>query len=169
MILRRLGTLFRVGASAQTTAGGIVQRDLDIGVGSQQILCISVDRNKFDALKTLRNHAIDSVASGSTDTDDLDVGLVVEIVSLGNLAHHSLLSLAFTHNFIADTLQYAHFSPCVTAFFHFFIANVFISPAIYPLSVPPRRFNHISMSYSIAGVHRIIPKQRLTFIMRCFP
>lgn len=53
VILRRLGTLFRVGASAQTTAGGIVQRDLDIGVGSQQILCISVDRNKFDALKTL--------------------------------------------------------------------------------------------------------------------
>ena len=94
VILRRLGTLFRVGASAQTTAGGIVQRDLDIGVGSQQILCISVDRNKFDALKTLRNHAIDSVASGSTDTDDLDVGLVVEIVSLGNLAHHCLL---FTH------------------------------------------------------------------------
>ena len=81
-------------ASAQTTAGGIVQRDLDIGVGSQQILCISVDRNKFDALKTLRNHAIDSIASGSTDTDDLDVGLVVEIVSLGNLAHHCLL---FTH------------------------------------------------------------------------
>ena len=104
-----------------------------------------------------------------TNTDNLDIRFVVEMVSLGNLAHHSLLSLAFTHNFIADTLQYAHFSPCVTAFFHFFIANVFISPAIYPLSVPPRRFNHISMSYSIAGVHRIIPKQRLTFIMRCFP
>ena len=94
MILRRLGTLLRVGASAQTTAGGIVQRDFDICVGTQQILCISVDRNKFDALKTFSNHAIDSVAAGSTDTDDLDVGLVVEIVSLGNLAHHCLL---FTH------------------------------------------------------------------------
>ena len=94
MILRCLGTLLRVGASAQTTAGGIVQRDFDICVGTQQILCISVDRNKFDALKTFSNHAIDSVAAGSTDTDDLDVGLVVEIVSLGNLAHHCLL---FTH------------------------------------------------------------------------
>ena len=54
VILRRLGTLFRVGASAQTTAGGIVQRDLDIGVGSQQILCISVDRN----LGNLAHHCL---------------------------------------------------------------------------------------------------------------
>ena len=169
MILSGLGTLLRVGTCAKPAAGGIVQGDLDIGVGTHQVLRVSIDRNEFNTLKTLGNHAIDGITASSTNTDNLDIRFVVEIVSLGNLAHHSLLSLAFTHNFIADTLQYAHFSPCVTAFFHFFIANVFISPAIYPLSVPPRRFNHISMSYSIAGVHRIIPKQRLTFIMRCFP
>ena len=128
MILRCLGTLLRVGTCAEATAGSIVQRDFDICVGTQQILRISVDRNEFDVLKTFSNHAIDGVAAGSTDTDDLDVGLVVEIVSLGNLAHHCLL---FTHVHAqlyrnrADTTR--TFPRVYHRFFHFFIVAMSIS------------------------------------------
>ena len=103
MILSGFSALLRVGTGAKTTAGGIVQGDLDISVGTHQILRVGIDRNKFNTLKTLGNHAIDGITASSTNTDNLDIRLVVEIVSLGNLAHHSLLSLAFTHNFIADT------------------------------------------------------------------
>ena len=102
MVLRGLGTLLWVSTGAKTTASGIVQGDLDISVGTHQILRVGIDRNKFNTLKTLGNHAIDGITASSTNTDNLDVRLVIEIVSLGNLAHHSLLSLAFTHNFIAD-------------------------------------------------------------------
>ena len=103
MILSGLGALLWVGTGTKTTAGGIVQGDLDISVGTHQILRVGIDRNKFNTLKTLSNHAIDGITASSTNTDNLDIRLVVEIVSLGNLAHHSLLSLAFTHNSIADT------------------------------------------------------------------
>ena len=92
VILRGLGTLLRVGAGAQATACLIGQGNLDVGVRAKQILGIGVDSHKFNVLQTFSDHAVHGVATCTTDTDNLDVGLVVQF-SLGVLAHVWLLSL----------------------------------------------------------------------------
>ena len=157
MVLRSLGALLRIGTCAETTAGSIIQRDLDICVGTQQILRICIDRNEFNALKTFSNHAIDGVAAGSTDTDDLDIGLVVEIVSLGNLAHHSLL---FTHVHAqlyrnrADTTRtfprvyhrFFTFLPTLCRFRRVQDGFADAPPAIQAPVTPP----------SVTGIHRVV-------------
>ena len=95
VVLCRLGALFRVGAGAEATARGVVQRNLDVGVRTQQILRIRIDGDEFHILQPLCDHAVDCVAARATDTDDLNIGFVVEIVSLGNLAHGILLSFTY--------------------------------------------------------------------------
>ena len=95
VVLGRLGALLRVGSGAEATARSVVQRNLDVGVRTQQILRIRIDGDEFHILQPLCNHAVDCVAARATDTDDLNVGFVVEIVSLGNLAHGILLHLPY--------------------------------------------------------------------------
>jgi hypothetical protein len=119
MILRRLRALLGVGSGAEASAGSVIKRDLHIRIGSQQILCIGIDRYEFNVLQTFGNHAIDGIAAGSTDTDYLNIGLVVEIVSLGNLAHHSLLSFTVMPYSSAESGRIGIFSRVYPSFFHF--------------------------------------------------
>ena len=107
--------LYTIGTGAESTILVVPQRDLHIRIGTQQILGVGVDGHEFHVLQAFGDHAIDGVAAGSTDTDDLDVGLVVEF-SLGDLAHHSLLSLTVTHNSIAVGLTINADSQACTAF-----------------------------------------------------
>ena len=93
MVLCGLGALLRVGACAEPTAGLVGQGDLDVGVRAKQILGIGVDSHKFNVLQTFSDHAVYGVTTCTTDTDNLDIGLVVQL-SLGVLAHVWLLSLA---------------------------------------------------------------------------
>ena len=92
MVLCGLGALLRVGACAEPTAGLVGQGDLDVGVRAKQILGIGVDSHKFNVLQTFSDHAVYGVTTCTTDTDNLDIGLVVQL-SLGVLAHVWLLSL----------------------------------------------------------------------------
>ena len=102
MILGGLRALLRIRPRAEPSARGVAQRDLDIGVGTQQIFRIRVDCHEFHILQTLGNHSVDCIATCATDTNDLDDRGVVEIVGLGDLAHVSLLSLTVVHNCTAD-------------------------------------------------------------------
>ena len=117
MVLCGLRTLLRVRTSAKPTAGGIVERDLDVGVRAHQIFRISVDGHEFNVLQTFDDHAVDSIATGSADPHDLDVGLVVEIVCLGNLAHHCLLSLTVMLNCSAKPVTHTLFLGMYRDFF----------------------------------------------------
>ena len=92
MILCGLSTLLRVRASAESAAGLIGQGDFHVGVGAQKILRIGIYRHKFNILQSLGNHAIDGITAGTADANNLDVGLVVELI-LRDLAHVWLLSL----------------------------------------------------------------------------
>ena len=115
MVLGGLHATLGIGTGAESTILVVPQRDLHIRIGTQQILGVGVDGHEFHVLQAFGDHAIDGVAAGSTDTDDLDVGLVVEF-SLGDLAHHSLLSLTVTHNSIAVGLTINADSQACTAF-----------------------------------------------------
>ena len=93
MVLCRLGSLLGIGTCTQTSAVAVGKGYLHIGIGPEKILGIRIDGHKLDVLQAFGDHPIDRVTACAANTDDLDVGLVIEIVSLGNLAHSMLPSL----------------------------------------------------------------------------
>ena len=115
MVLGGLHATLGIGTGAESTILVVPKEIFTSASERSKFLGVGVDGHEFHVLQAFGDHAIDGVAAGSTDTDDLDVGLVVEF-SLGDLAHHSLLSLTVTHNSIAVGLTINADSQACTAF-----------------------------------------------------
>ena len=77
VIFCRTSTNLWVGSGAKAASEFTPHIELDVGVGHQQRLRISIDCNEFNAAQTDFDHAVHSVDTTATNTDDLNYGEVV--------------------------------------------------------------------------------------------
>jgi hypothetical protein len=66
-----------VSTSAEPPGEFSANVELDVGIAHEKGLRVSVDGDELDSANASLNHAVDSVYSATTDTDDLDYGKVI--------------------------------------------------------------------------------------------
>ena len=97
MILSRLPTYLRVGASPQATGRFAADVKLDVRVSEHKRLRVGVHGDELDSLEAIFNHAIDSVDAAAANANHFDDGEVVIRCRHGCRARLSLHDLSLSN------------------------------------------------------------------------